>query len=391
VIADARAARLALDPADTPPQPLAGAAGVLHVVLSLTPGGTEHLVVEMCKRLRPEFNVEVCCLDDEGAWAADVREVGVEVTALRRRGGFRPELGRRIARLAAERGIGLLHCHQYSPFVYGRIATYWNRRLKLVYTEHGRLSDAPPSWKRRLVNPLLSRFDGAIVGVSHDLRRYMIDAGFSPGAVSVIHNGIAPRSLPSAVDRQRARRSLGLDDHAIVVATVARLDPVKDLLTLLEAFASVRRRIPGAHLVVVGDGPEREKLTARAELPDLAGGVHIIGFRSDVRALLPAADVYVSSSISEGVSITILEAMAAGVAVVATAVGGTPEILTDGASGLLVPSRDPERLASAILSLAVDRRRRAELAAASRRRLETSFTIDRMVEDYARTYRRLLA
>ena len=387
--ADARGARVALAHTDPVLEPQPDAAGVLHVVLSLTPGGTEHLVVELCKRLRPEFRVAVCCLDTDGAWAADVRKGGVEVTSLGRRHGFRPDLGRRIAQLAAERQLTVLHCHQYSPFVYGRIATYWNRRLKLVYTEHGRLSDAPPTWKRRLVNPMLSRFDGAIVGVSHELRHYMIDSGFPSGAVSVIHNGIAPGSLPSVIDRQRARRSLGLDDHAFVAATVARLDPVKDLMTLLEAFVTVRRRIPSARLVIVGDGPERERLAARAERSDLAGAVHITGYRSDVRALLPAADVYVSSSISEGVSLTILEAMAAGVPVVATAVGGTPEILEDG-GGLLVPSRDTDQLASAILSLAVDRRRRTDMAAAARRRLETSFTIDRMVEDYARTYRRLL-
>jgi glycosyltransferase involved in cell wall biosynthesis len=357
--------------------------------LSLTPGGTEHLVVEICKRLQPEFHVDVCCLDDEGAWAADLQEQGIEVTALRRRPGFRPEVGRTIARLAAERQVSVVHCHQYSPFVYGRLATLWNRQLRVVYTEHGRLSDAPPSWKRRLVNPVLSRFNGAIVAVSHELRSYMLEARFAADRVDVIHNGIEPGVLPSAADRQRARRSLGLADEAFVVTTVARLDPVKDFPTLLEAFALVRRKMPSAQLVIVGDGPERERLAARAARHDLAAAVHITGFRQDVRALLPAADVYVSSSISEGISITILEAMACGVAVVATAVGGTPEILPDG-TGVLVPSRDPQQMAAAILSLAADSRRRRALAAAARLQLETSFTIDRMVDDYARTYRRLL-
>jgi glycosyltransferase involved in cell wall biosynthesis len=139
----------------------------------------------------------------------------------------------------------------------------------------------------------------------------------------------------------------------------------------------------------VGDGPERAHLTDLVRRFQLTAAVDITGYRSDVRDLLPAADLYASSSISEGVSITILEAMAAGVPVVATAVGGTPEILTDG-TGRLVPKGDPERLASVMISLAMDRRQRDTLAAAARRRLETAFTIDRMVEDYARTYRRLL-
>ena len=378
--------------ARAPHRPVQRTPRVLQVVLSLTPGGTEALVVEICRRLAPEFGVAVCCLDNEGEWAVDLQARGVEVNALRRRPGFRPQVGRAIAQFAKERQIDVLHCHQYSPFVYGCVAAALNRRLKIVYTEHGRLSDARPSWKRRLVNPWLSRFDGSIVAVSHELREYMIEARFPPERVEVVHNGVAPAAVPTGADRRRARQQLRLDDRAFVVATVARLDPVKDLMTLLEAFARVRQRVASAQLLVVGDGPERDRLAARAAQPDLAGSVHMTGYRSDVRALLPAVDVYTSSSISEGVSITILEAMAAGIPVVATAVGGTPEVLPEeGAGGILVPCRDPERLASAIVSLALDQRQRAAMAAAGRRRLESAFTIDRMVDDYARLYRGLVA
>lgn len=362
---------------------------VMQVVLSLVPGGTEGLVVEICRRIVPEFAVTVCCLDDEGAWADRVRSAGIDVVALTRAPGFRPEIGRRIAQLAEARGVDVLHCHQYSPFVYGWLAARWQRRLKIVYTEHGRLSDAPPSWKRRAVNPILSRFDGTAVAVSHDLRDYMVDAWFSRDRVGVIHNGIEPGVRPSPDDRVRARRALGVDDGRVVVATVARLDPVKDLLSLLDAFAIVRTHVPDALLVVVGDGPEREALERRAAQPDLAGAVRMTGFRSDVRALLPAADIYVSSSISEGVSITILEAMAAGVPVVATAVGGTPEVLALDTGGRLVPARSPQRLARAVIALAGNPAQRAAIGAEGRRRVETAFTLDRMVAEYARIYRQL--
>ena len=366
-------------------------ARVLQVVLRMTPGGTEHLVLEICKRIRHEFEVTVCCLDDEGEWATDLRAEGIDVVALRRQPGFRPGVGRQIAKLAAERRIDLLHCHQYSPFVYGWIASQLNRRLKVVYTEHGRLSDAPPSWKRRMVNPILSRFRGEIVAVSHELRDYMLDSRFAASRVGVIHNGIEPGTAPTFADRLRARRVLGLDEAAFVVMAVARLDPVKDFPTLIDAFAIVRAQLPRARLVIVGDGPERARLEACAARPDVAGSVDIIGYRAGVRQLLPAADLYVSSSISEGISITILEAMAARVAVVATAVGGTPEVLpSEAAGGVLVPSRDAAQLASAIISLERDTATRAAIAAAGRRRLESAFTIDRMVGDYMRTYRRLL-
>src|SRR5262249_25640186 len=150
---------------------------------------------------------------------------------------------------------------------------------------------------------------------------------------------------------------------------------VKDFPTLIDAFAIVRAQLPRARLVIVGDGPERARLDACAARPDVAGSVDVVGFRSGVRQLMPAADLYVSSSISEGISITILEAMAAGVAVVATAVGGTPEVLPTAADGgILVPSRDAAALAAAIVSLARDPATRAAIAAAGRRRLESAFT-----------------
>jgi glycosyltransferase involved in cell wall biosynthesis len=374
------------------PAPIAvPTAHVMQVVLRMTPGGTERLVLELCKRVREAFNVTVCCLDDEGEWATDLRAEGIEVVALRRQSGFRPSVGRRIAALAQERHVDLLHCHQYSPFVYGWIASQLNRHLKVVYTEHGRLSDAPPSWKRRLVNPVLSHFNGEIVAVSHELRDYMLASRFAARRVGVIHNGIEPGPAPSRADRLRARRLLGVDDRAFVVMAVARLDPVKDFPTLVDAFAIVRRQLPQARLVIVGDGPERARLEACVDASNLGRSVDIIGYRAGVRQLLPAADLYVSSSISEGISITILEAMAAKVPVVATAVGGTPEVLpTVDDGGILVPSRDPGRLAAAILSVERDPAMRAAIAAAGRRRLESDFTLNRMVDEYVRTYRRLL-
>ena len=266
----------------------------------------------------------------------------------------------------------------------------WNRRPALVYTEHGRLSDARPSWKRRLVNPWLSRFDAAFVAVSHELRDHMVDARFPGERVGVIHNGIDAGAVPTPFDRHHARHLLGVDDEAFTVFTVARLDPVKDLLTLLDAFAIVRKQISSSRLVIVGDGPERETLSRRAASPDLSRSVRITGFRSDVRKVLAAADVYVNSSVSEGVSITILEALAARIPVVATAVGGTPEVVSDGSEGMLVPPRAPARMAAAILALAHDPQQRRALGAAGRVRVEDAFTIERMVAEYAALYRTLV-
>ncbi len=175
-----------------------------------------------------------------------------------------------------------------------------------------------------------------------------------------------------------------------VVGTVARLDPVKDLRTLLEAFAALRRAGPGALLAIAGDGPERGRLADAARHGGAADAVRFVGHRGDARRLLPGLVVYANSSTSEGVALTILEAMAAGRAVVATRVGGTPEVVVDGETGLLVPARSPAALAAALGALAADRDRTAARGAAGRRRLERRFTVARMVAAYERIYRGLL-
>jgi glycosyltransferase involved in cell wall biosynthesis len=177
------------------------------VVLSLNPGGTERLVVELVRRLRPELSMAVCCLDEEGSWGEGLRREDIGVTALRRRDGFRPHLGRAIARVAAEHGTQVVHCHHYSPFVYASIARLWSPHLRIVFTEHGRLSDAPPSAKRRTANRVLSHAPREVVTVSSELKQHLVAEGFPTGKVNVIYNGIDVGDLPDSGLRARGAAS----------------------------------------------------------------------------------------------------------------------------------------------------------------------------------------
>lgn len=363
----------------SPPLP-----NILQVVLSLQPGGTERLVVELVRRLRDELPTAVCCLDQAGTWGEALREEGVDVLPLARRAGFRPGLGRAIARFAHRHQIDVVHCHQYSPFVYSALARISRPGLKVVFTEHGRLSDAPPSPKRRLANTVLSRFPHRVFAVSGDLKAHLVAEGFPASRVDVLYNGIDIGPVPSPADRQRMRTALGLEDRQFVVGTVARLDPVKDLETLVRAVASLRSAVP-ITLLVVGDGPERAALEKTASSLDAGASVRFLGHRDDARDVLAACDAFVNCSISEGISLTILEAMAAALPIVATSVGGTPEIL-DAACGLLVPARTPGAVADALRTLAADPGLRAAVAQAGRRRVEERFTLDRMVREYRDAY-----
>jgi glycosyltransferase involved in cell wall biosynthesis len=192
------------------------------------------------------------------------------------------------------------------------------------------------------VNPWLGRLPSRIFAVSADLRRHMIAEGFPAERVQVAYNGIDAGEMPTAAERTDSRRELQVHDDEVVLGTVGRLNAVKDLGVMIHAMASVRPASAPYRLVLVGDGPERSPLEDLATGLGVRGAVTFTGYRADVRRLLPGFDVFLNSSVHEGVSLTILEAMAAGLPVVATAVGGTPEVVVHGETGMLVPSRSPE-------------------------------------------------
>jgi glycosyltransferase involved in cell wall biosynthesis len=338
--------------------------------------------VEIVRRLQADVPMAVCCLDADGAWAPELRAGGVHVKALSRRPGFHPALGLHIARFADEHRASILHCHHYSPFVYGAIARLWRPRRRVIFTEHGRLSDEAPSLKRSIANVFLSRVPHRVVAVSDNLRRHLVAEGFPKNAIGVVYNGIDVGPLPPAQDRARVRGQLAVAEDRLVVGTIARLDPVKDLETLVRAVAALSQT-QAVTLVVVGDGDERSRLERIAG--ETHADVRLLGHREDARHVLSGCDVYANSSIHEGISLTILEAMAARLPVVATRVGGTPEIV-DETCGRLVPSRDSKALTNALSELAHDARLRDELGQAGRQRVEERFTLDRMVEEYRQAY-----
>jgi glycosyltransferase involved in cell wall biosynthesis len=360
---------------------------VLQVVLSLHPGGTERLVVDLVTGLHAECPMAVCCLDDAGLWAEELAAGGIEVTALHRTPGFHPALARRVAQAARAHRATVLHAHHYSPFVYSALARLAGSGARVVFTEHGRLSDAGPSSKRRTANRLFARLADRTFAVSENVKAHLVGEGFPAERVGVIYNGIAIGALPDAGARARVRGQLGVDAGTCVVGTTARLDAVKDLGTLLRAVAAVPAELR-LLLVIIGDGAERTALDDLTRTLAVEDRVRFLGYRADARDWLAGCDLYANSSISEGVSLTILEAMAAGLPVVATAVGGTPEVV-DASCGRLVPPRDPAAFGAILRNLAENPELREKLGRHGRMRVETQFSLDRMVRAYGNIYARL--
>jgi glycosyltransferase involved in cell wall biosynthesis len=223
-----------------------------------------------------------------------------------------------------------------------------------------------------------------VYAVSYNLKAHIVKEGFDDDQVQVVYNGIAVGPSPDRRDRERVRTLLGIPEQTFAIVTVARLDPVKDLDVLIQSVALLNRQLP-ARLIVVGDGSERAHLENVARTVDVGHCVRFVGHREDARDLLAGFDVYANSSISEGISLTILEAMAAAIPVVATRVGGTPEIL-DETCGRLVPARDAQTLAAALSDLAARPDLREQLGRAARQRVETRFTLERMIGEYREAY-----
>jgi sugar transferase (PEP-CTERM/EpsH1 system associated) len=238
------------------------------------------------------------------------------------------------------------------------------------------------SRKRILVRRFLSRWMRGVVAVSKDIERWLRETVRVKCPVLHIRNGIRAEHYAGPSTAAEVRRELGLPADAPLVGIVARLDPIKDHPLLFRAFGRVRERFPGAELLCVGDGPERAALERL-----VAPGIRMLGERRDVPRLLRALDVFALVSRNEGIPYTILEAMAAGVPVVASRVGGNPEVVEDGVTGRLFPSGDEAALAEALSGYLAAPELRAAHAATARTRAQERFGLSAMIRSYEDLWR----
>jgi sugar transferase (PEP-CTERM/EpsH1 system associated) len=367
---------------------------VMYVVHHLDIGGTERLVVDMARTMRAQHDIEtsVCCLDKLGTWGEDLRLEGIPTHCVDRQPGLDLKAAWRLSRVLRRQRVDVMHCHQYPAFFYGAIASLFAPATKVIFTEHGRAYPDHVSSKRAWANRwVLRRWTDAITSVSHTVKRCLVELErFPDERIEVIPNGIEPQRYIAAADAGATQRAaLGIGRDELVVGIVGRLDPVKDHVTLLHAFARVYHEMPHARLFIVGDGETRCELEALTQSLQLTPAVRFLGFRSDVPALLPAFDVFCLSSRMESLPVAVLEAMATGLPVVATAVGDVPRVVEDGVTGRLCPPGDVEQLAESLRILLLRPRWRQRMGAAGRERVQQHFTRERMLERYKDVYRRV--
>lgn len=360
---------------------------VLQVTHDLGVGGLPRVVETLCRTIDPtRFEVSVLCLNEGGELADALKADGFEVSVLEKAPG-KPVYSSsfRVGDFLKAREYDVVHSHNTQPFFDAAIGSIIARRPVLVHTDHAR--DFPDKLRYMVLEHLLSWRAYRVVGVSQhttdNLNRY---EWIPRSRLVTIPNGIDGGLFEQPVDRSRIRSSLGVGDQDVVAVLGARLEVQKDIPTLLAAMKLLVDRMPALHLVIAGDGALREELQALTRELGLSSRVHFAGVRLDMPDILRASDLFVMSSVWEGLPMVILEALAAGCPIVSTAVGGVPSAVVDGETGLLVPSRSPDALAGAIERVVTEGTLRQRLSSAGRALFAARFSAKVMARRYEELY-----
>ncbi|MCC7416181.1 MAG: glycosyltransferase [Acidobacteria bacterium] len=360
---------------------------IAHLIETSGPGGAERIVAEIATALQAAGAENVVFMPDgHEPWLADqLRGTGVAVQTFRIDRPLSPGSLRRLLIAFRKHRIAVAHSHEFSMAVYGG----WAAKLAgipHVVTMHGGRYYAL-RWRRRLAMRVAVSISGRTVAVSGALGRAMRqDLLLRKTSVRVIPNGVR-NPPPQAVT---LRRELGLHPSDTLLVAVGNLYPVKGHRHLIDAAAALVGRHPGLHAAVAGRGPLEADLRAHADRCGIGPRIHLLGLRSDVAAVLAAADIVVHPSLDEGLPLAVLEAMVAGRPIVATGVGEIPVVLAHGDAGVLVPPADSPALAEALDGLLREADRRRALGARAAERARREYGLGLMVRRYASIYRALL-
>jgi len=360
---------------------------VAHLIGSDGPGGAERVIAHLAGSLQATGAFNLALLPDESErWLTNqLLKSGVTVEHFRWTKGVSPVLARSFAITMQHYGITVAHSHEFDMAVYGAWAS-WQAGIPHVITMHGNRYYAE-RLRRRLAMRAAIALSGRTVAVSNQLARQISRDLFVPRShIEMVPNGV-PWEAPAHVT---LREELGLRGNDRLMVAVGNLYPVKGHRYLIEAMARVRDRHPTLHVAIAGRGDLSGALSMQARGHGLRDRVHLLGLRSDIAALLAAANVFVLPSLSEGLPLALLEAMFAGCPIVASDVGEIRTALAGGEAGVLVEAGNVAALAAAIDDVLSDPMRAQTLGARARSRAVAEYHVSQMVQRYSSIYHELL-
>ena len=352
-------------------------------------GGAEEMVLNLVRHLPPRFEPMVCCIHEEGPIGEEIRRTGTPVVVLGLTPGIRrPHDVFGIAAYLRASKPQIVHTFLLTASLYGRLAAILARVPIVIGTEvniyeHKRRAHALAE------RVLMAGTDRLVVSAESVRDFYVTQVHADRAKIDVIYNAVDFSQAQPTMSRAEMRGALGIPEDARVAGTIARLTEQKGHRYLFEALAS-QRSLADVHLLVVGGGEQRDALVNDVEQKGLSARVHFLGPRRDLGNLLAAMDLFVLASLWEGLPLSLVLAMGAGVPIVATRVAGIPEVVADGRTGLLVPPRDANALGLALARLLGDPDLRRRFGDEARAAVLPRFGVDRYVESVASLYDRLL-
>lgn len=372
---------------------------IIHIIGGGEFGGAEQHILSLLEYIegQQEIEAEVVTFYD-GLLAKKLRERGNRVTIIPQTGRFDLKLYAHLVRLFMEKRPDLIHTHGVRANFFSRLAGRRAHVPHIVTTVHSILKHDYPKagefliarWMEKATLAYTEAFIAVSSAVKEDLRRFGVEAE----RIHVIHNGIHTEEYaPTPAlfeERKKIRHEWGIADEELLLLTVARLVPVKGLKGLIEGFAKAYQEIPRLRLAIIGEGPERRPLESIAQALGVGDHVIFAGFRQDIPALLASADLYLNTSLSEGLPLSLMEAMAAEKPVIVTEVGGMREMVKHEQTGLFIPPNSPEKVADAILRLARDEALRQNLGVQGRIYAQKHFSVTAMGEATLHFYQSLI-
>jgi glycosyltransferase involved in cell wall biosynthesis len=362
---------------------------LLKFVTDLRIGGTERQFVTLSRRLDPGlFDLQLACLRRQGDFLRQLEGMTLldyPISSLHDLRTLRTQL--RLARDIRRRRIEIVHTYGFYPNMFATAVAKLAGAIAIASIRDQ--GDIWTAMQRRVQRWVLRLADAVIVN-AEAVKTRLVEEGYSADRIVVIRNGVDIERFASVAPHGKLRRELGLPARGPIVAALCRLHEIKGVEHFLEAAVLLARRFRDARFLVAGDGYHRPALEKYASALGLAGRVIFTGFRHDVPEFLSEVQVSVLPSLSEALSNTLLESMAAGVPVVATRVGGNPEVVEDGVTGFLVPPREPEALAAAISRLLDQPLRAQAMGRAGRQRATEQFSLERLTHETESLYLRLL-
>ena len=357
---------------------------ILYLSTSSGPGGAERVINNLAASLDPERYRAVLCLFRPG-WLqerSESRDIRTFIIPTHGMTDWRWAL--QFKRLLQQEQVDLIHAHEFDANVQGAfVATLAG--IPLVATVHGK-NYFWERLRRRQAYRWVSR-RATMVAVSENLKQFIVErVGVSPCRVKVLYNGVDELPNYDRAQVEECRNELGLPESGQIVGVVGNLYPVKGHQYLIDGIPSVLAKCPGTSFVFAGRGQLEPELKAQVHRLGIERSVFFLGLRQDIPRILAMLDVFVLPSLSEGLSMAILEAMIAGKPVVATQVGGNPELVLHGETGFLVPPCDSQALASSLITLLTNRQQAAQFAEEGKRRAEGQFSLRTMVRAYQSLY-----